>query len=292
MKFTDVLSTYSIQYRRRGESQHVTEGWIGLECPFCGKGTGKFGLGYNISGRYLTCWKCGPHSVVDTLKALTDLPIKKCFELVGEVDSERSVKEKPKGTLILPKGIKELLKPHKRYLRNREFDPVEIVNLWQVAGIGVNGGHLAWRIFIPVIYQGKMVSFTTRSLSDKGMRYIAAGRDEEAVPHKSLLYGEDYCTHSVIVHEGPTDAWATGPGAVATMGLGCTKAQLLRISKYPVRVICFDSDRKSQQRAAKLCRELEPFPGETYRVELSGKDAASSPKEEIQELRSKFLTGV
>ena len=69
------------------------------------------------------------------------------------------------------------------------------------------------------------------------------------------------------------------------MTVSYTRAQVERIAKYPVRVICFDSEKGAQDRALRLARELEVFPGETSNVRLSGKDAATSPKAETRELQ-------
>ena len=147
---------------------------------------------------------------------------------------------------------------------------------------------LPWRLFIPFHIHGEVVSWTTRSIGQNGLRYVSASSDQEKVNHKSILYGEDFCRHAVIVHEGPFDVWRTGPGAVATCGTGFSRSQLLRLSNYPVRVICFDNEKQAQQRATELCDLLEPFPGETIQVTLDAKDAAEASDKEINQLR-RFL---
>jgi len=119
---------------------------------------------------------------------------------------------------------------------------------------------------------------------------LSAGYEQEAVHHKTILYGADYARHAVIVHEGPTDVWATGPGAVATCGTGFTDAQVLALSRYAVRVACFDSSDAAQRRARELCDMLAPYPGETVRVVLeTGDDPAEAHPEELAELRRTFL---
>ena len=131
---------------------------------------------------------------------------------------------------------------HKRYLRERGFNPKEIHQLWLIGGIGL-AAKLAWRLFIPFIFDGKPVSWTTRAIGvSKRQKYISASPEQETVPHSELLYGEDYCRHSVVVCEGPLDAWAIGPGAVAVCGLVVTDAQVDRIAAYPVRAVCFDAE--------------------------------------------------
>jgi hypothetical protein len=195
----------------------------------------------------------------------------------------------PKGRLELPAGLVPLMKQHKRYLQGRGFDADDLVRLWGIQAIGL-AVDLAWRIFIPAYYQGQVVSWTTRSISDNvTSRYWSAGQDQESMPLKHLLYGEQYCQNTVIVTEGPLDAWAIGPGAVSVCGVSYTQQQVSRMVRYPTRVICFDNEPDAQRRALKLAESLSAFNGDTYNVLLSGKDAASSPKREIELLRREFL---
>jgi hypothetical protein len=285
MRFEDVLQDNHISYDTEG--RNCRPGWTQLDCPFC---QGVRYLGFNRAGNYLNCWRCGAHSVVETLAELTKQPVHVIKKLVGGLEKDRKVLIKPTGKLVLPRGIGDLQRAHLKYLEDkRRYDPAEIIRLWDVRGIGL-ASRLSWRLFIPIYFHGELVSWTTRAVRDDvTSRYISAGLMEEALPHKDLLYGEDYVRHAVIVHEGPLDVWRTGPGAVATCGVGYSPAQVLRLAKYPVRVICFDNETKAQRRASLLCDALEPFPGTTFNVELSRKDASASSKKAIARLRAEFL---
>ncbi len=286
MKFAEILTKYNIESKTEGS--HCRPGWLQINCPFCK--SDKFHMGYSLTDKYLNCWRCGFHSVVSTLVELTGLSFPKCKQLFNDLEIVYDKTEKPKGKLILPKGLTKLKDTHRLYLRNRNFDPKELQGIWKIQGICISNW-LSWRIFIPIIYRGKTVSWTTRSISDrKGItRYISAPTEMESIPHKTLLYGEDYCTDTIIIHEGPTDVWRIGPGATATLGLSYTQAQVNRMVNYPTRVVCFDNEKEAQKRASKLCDDLEVYPGETFNVVLSGKDPASSPIKEIEELRRRFL---
>jgi DNA primase len=197
---------------------------------------------------------------------------------------------KPSGRLKIPTDAGSMMKPHRNYVKGRGFTPSLIEEVYQVGGIGVSH-RLAWRLFIPIHYRGRMVSWTTRAIGNaQGPRYVSARPSEEAVSHRTLLYGEDLAGHSIVVVEGPIDAWAIGPGAVATMGLACTKDQIEKIAQHPSRAICFDSSEIAQKRARKVADQLKNFPGETDVVELeSGEDAAEADPEEIEELRKIYL---
>lgn len=211
--------------------------------------------------------------------------------MVGNLPEEHKFKSQPlRGTLQKPGGVKPLEIAHWEYLTNRDLDPIEIVELWDIAGTGQQR-FFPWRIYIPIYFRGEMVSWTSRTISNKREthRYLSAPAQWEIYPHKELLYGEDYCRHVCIVTEGCIDVWKIGPGATATCGTGYSTAQRLRISKYPIRVICFDSDPMAQFRAKRLCRGLTIYPGKTYNIQLTSKDAGEASKEEIKAIREEFL---
>lgn len=296
MTFTDVLDQHSVPYRRHGESPHVTEGWIGIECPYCGKGTGKFGLGYNLAKRYCTCWKCGPHKTSEVLAELTGLPQWECWKLLGGLDFEVVREHKVGGKLVVPFETFpiETCVAHCDYLKRRGFKPKELAKLWRIQATRMTNTRshsYAWRIYIPIFHRGEQVSWTTRTISSRrNVKYKAAEKGWEKMNHHDLLYGEDYAGQSVIVCEGPIDVWKIGPGAVATFGTSFSKQQVAKIAAYPVRAVCFDSEPEAQRRAKTLCDELAAFPGKTYKVRLdSGKDPGDADQEEILKIRSAFL---
>lgn len=297
MTFVDLLQQYDVPIKRHGESSKVTDGWVGLRCPFC-QHRSQDGddnlLGVNLARGAVKCWYCGPHGQAETLAALTEMPYRQALALVMATDRPLLLVDAPRtGKLRIPAGVGPMTAAHKNYLaRNRGIDPAYAAKVWGVQGIGVHP-RLGWRLFLPITLNGKVVSWTTRTIADRGQskRYMAAKQlEEESVPRRELLYGEDLVRHSIMVHEGPLDAIATGPGAVATMSLAYTKAQVLRISRYPVRAICFDSEPMAQQRARALADELAGFPGCTTVVELeTGADSADASPAERAELRRRFL---
>jgi len=280
-----VLEELEIPFKRPGESPHVSTGWLGLICPHCGQGSSNYGLGINTSSLAVKCWKCGKHRLYETLRICARIDAKRLGGVLLTLTAERPA-ERTLGAskCVLPAGVGPFGLPHKRFLRERGFDPVYVRDVWSVQGIGFAGTRYDWSLFMPAVLNGEVVSWCARGVGDD-KRYDAAKPEMEKVPLKSMLYGEHLCSHSVAVNEGQLDAWAVGPGGVATCGVGYTDMQLLRIAKFPVRLIVFDSEREAQKRAEELCRALAPFPGTTRNVVLSGKDASRSPKGEIKELR-------
>lgn len=287
MRVTDLLAQFDVKTVSAGEHHHAHEGWIQMDCPWCGRGSGGMHLGYSLSGGHMNCWRCGRHSFLDFLVEVSGLPRSKCLGLLkGLAPEGLTAPINKRGTLKLPKGLVPMGKRHRRYLeQERGLDADEMERLWDLRGLGV-GSKLGWRIFIPIYFQGRMVSWTTRALNDKGLRYVAARPEEEELNAKHLLFGEDYCRGSIVVFEGHLDVMAYGPGSAATGGLAITEAQVARIAKYPTRVICFDKERIAQRKAASLCDALAPMAGRTILAELSRKDASEADAAELEELRA------
>ena len=296
MEFTELLQTHNIPYARGGDHRHAREGWVQFDCPFCGVGTHKFHMGFSIDGGYVNCWRCGHHSVHNTIRHLLQLSYTQSRVVMRQIKFyDRPFPEQIKtagGTLKVPNGVGELKKVHRNYLRSRHFNPKEVFKLWELegtTGFGVDPKY-AWRIMIPIFYKGDQVSWTTRALGSSRPRYLSASPDQEVLSHKELLYGEDYCRHSVVVVEGPTDVWRIGPGAVATFGTNFSRAQVLKLSKYPHRIVCFDNNGPAQKAAKDLFDLLTPFPGSTFNVVLDSEDPGSASKKEVRRLKKSLLT--
>jgi len=291
MTLIELLQTYNIPYRESREHHHVTEGWVGIDCPWCSPGSGRFRLGYNQSSHAVSCWTCGRHSLTDLIHVLTGKSLTESKKLRDSIPRrarnwDLSLSE---GILRLPRGVGPMTECHWNYLRKRGFGPPEIERLWSVQGIGLEID-LAWRLFIPIKEKsGRVISWTTRSIGDASRRYVTAKSDQGILPAKSVLYGEEHTWHTAVIVEGPLDCWAIGPGAVATLGISYTKEQLDRMASYPTRVVCFDNEPEAQKRAKDLAQTLSGFPGRTHLVTLDAKDPASATKEEISQLRSIYL---
>ena len=288
MTYVEILQHLGIPHMESGH-HHCRPGWVQMDCPDCGQDSHKYHLGLNKAQGYLNCWVCGPKPLVATLAVLSGRPGGEVVALLRQAAPIReTVVVRPRGKFQPPDGVSDMLPAHRKYLTNRGFDPDEIAALWGVRGIGIQA-RLSWRLYIPIHYRHEPISWTTRAIGESRMRYISARPEQERMPLKTVLYGADMAGHAIVITEGPTDAWAIGPGGVATLGLNWTPEQLERMKQYPIRVVCFDNSREAQVRARKLTDYLSLFVGETYRVCLSGKDPASSPKHEIKELRKRFL---
>ena len=288
MDIEEVLTSLRIPFANSNH-HHVRSGWIGIDCPRCSPGWQKYRLGINRSNGKSSCWTCGVSNAPKMMALTSGQPLSAVLSLWHQIrfNYRTAKKEAVDRHLEIPKGVGPMQEAHRAYLLDRKFDPDAIENLWGVQGIGI-AVKLAWRLFIPIHdAEGMMVAWTTRSLNPNAdLRYITAKEEQSEVDVKSLLYGEHLVQDSMIVNEGPIDAWAWGPGGVSTLGVAYSAVQVARIAKYPLRCVCFDSTADAQKRAAHLCRQLAAFPGETHNILLeSAKDAAAADPEETAEVR-------
>jgi len=295
MTFEDFMMTHGVSVVTQGH-RHCRPGWVQLDCPQCGAGSGKYHLGYNMRGRYLHCWRCGRLPLVSTVAALTNETPKAIKAALSAFDDD-APEELPdkRGTLVLPKPLEDLMRPHRDYLRERGFDPREIAKHWGVRALGPVGVlkkpdgvrvNLAWRVFIPFTRDGETHSWTTRSLKpDATLRYISAPADCEMTNHKTMLYGEDFCGHAACAVEGPIDVWAGGFGFVGTAGTAYKREQVRRLSRFLVRGVCYDAEDEAQRHARELVEMLSVFPGKTYNFILDHKDPAEDMKHGGKDIR-------
>lgn len=286
MQLQELFEKRGIRFAIGGSHRHVRAGWLGVDCPWCG-GSDKYLLGINAQSLACVCWKCGTHSLASVLVEVARCTPSEGYGLVRELRGKSHVPiERIQGTLTLPKGIEDLLPQHKRYLTGRGFDWQQIVRLWGVRGFGLRSSKYKWRLFLPVMFRGKTVSWTTRTIGNAAdLKYLNSPPEQEAIPIKQTLYGLDYASGTIVLNEGPTDVWNVGPGAVACFGLNISAAQIQRIVKFPVRYVCFDNSTEAQIKAQRVCDLLSVFPGETYNIMMDAADPGSASKKEITQLR-------
>lgn len=282
MEIQELLDAHRIEYAESGH-HHCRPGWIQLqECPHCS--STNYHCGYNLRSGYFNCWSCGGHRAWPTLQAM-DIPIQIIREFLGGTRSMLPNVFKVRGKLVLPKRLGPLLPAHQRYLASRGLEWPELERAWLLQGLGI-APPLSWRIFIPILEGERLVSWTSRAIGETvKQRYISASAEQESRNHKELVYGVDYCLHSIVIVEGPVDVWRIGPGAGGLFGTSYTQAQVLRLSSIPYRFICFDSERKAQAQAMELMEQLAGFPGETVNIRLESKDPGSASVREIKRIR-------
>lgn len=287
-----ILNQFNVPYKTFGDHHHTTRGWISMDCVYCSPNSHKYRLGIEITTGRTNCWSCGIKNGAETLSILCNISKSEAID-IWKRTLRLQTKDIPyRGRLKMLAGIEDLMPQHRAYLKNRRgLDPDEISKLWGVKCTGITV-RLPWSLFIPIHDEkGQIVSWTTRSIGlTNTRRYITARKEEEAISLKSVLYGSHLARSTIVIVEGPIDAWTIGPGAVATCGVGFNQVQRSLMSQYSYRAVCFDSDYDAQKRAERLCKQLSASVGVTENIVLeSGSDPSDADSNEILEIREKYL---
>ncbi len=266
MNIISLLNDFNIPYQEEGKN--ISGGWIGLSCPFCNDTSTH--LGYNLEDNYFSCWRCGGHPLALTVSKLLGVSVDQAKHLIRQYGITLPDKKKPEikkeevKILQYPSGMTEIQKSHRQYLIRRKFDPDYIVREWNIKGIGPYGKldniDYRYRIILPVIWNKKEVSFTSRDITDKhNLRYITCPGGREIINHKHILYGkQESWKETGICVEGPTDVWRLGPLSFATFGIKFTMEQVRVMSQNFKRiVVLFDNETQAQAQASDLVAELK-----------------------------------
>ena len=281
-------------YQDRGISfqlpghKHVSAGWVGTPCPFC-TGNPGYHLGYctdpssQYAGKFV-CYRCGGGKrFIPTLSSLLGINEAEALQIATEYHMEGSPTVTPRRERILaprcllPIGTESMGKRHKNYLSSRNFDPDYLEREWGLQGTGPTGAYKQ-RIIIPIEYQGKLVTYQGRDITDKSkMKYKACLPTDEARPIKHCLYGIDKVDpkRGCVVVEGVADVWRLGPGAVAVFGVKYEEAQVRLLAKFRRVFILFDSEERDPQageQARKLRGELSILGVDVYNIDLEEGD--------------------
>src|SRR5690606_9825552 len=193
-------------------------------------------LGINTRSLGANCWRCGPHPIKEILQSLgaSKQALARLFRGMHDAPERPTDRRKATGQYRPPRSVPlhEAPPVFRKYLKRRNLNPEEVAELWGVQAIPPPTKY-NWRLFITVVYHGRAISWTTRSIDPDcphSLRYLSSPPERELQPIQSVVYGKDYCQHAIIVVEGPVDAWRIGPGAVATFGLTLSSSQISQIA--------------------------------------------------------------
>jgi len=245
-----LFSDFGIEYDESGGD------WINIQCPHCDD-SGHH-LGINIFNQYANCWKCGGHNLEYTIKKILRIPNITLSELLTKYSTRFAVFRKVNAkssvvdNVILPGRALE--RRHQKYLINRGFDPDFLVEKYHLLGTGVADGLWNFRIIIPIIYRGRVVSFQGRAIHKNMDRYRTLEAEKSIINPKHILFNLDNCPgEKIIITEGPFDAMRLGDGVAATLGIGMSREQIeLLSSKYRTVYCVFDPEKMAQKRAEKI----------------------------------------
>lgn len=220
------------------------------------------------------------------------MPTNKTFELVknyGIVRSNYKKADKSKKEFKLPFGVGSLKATHTQYLKNRGFNPDKIEKVWGVKGTGplsyLDKLDYRFRLFIPINWNGEMVSFDTRDVTGLAeAKYKACPVDMEIIERKKIVYGnQEAWGDTGIGVEGPTDVWRLGEQSFAVSGISYTQEQVKEIAKIFKKVaVVFDGgvnkgeETQAKKQAKKLVKDLQFRNVDAYIVPIKGDPGAMS----------------
>ena len=291
-----LLTKYKINYRTSGPQ--VTSGWVNIRCPFCGD-AGEH-LGYSPKLDLFTCWRCGVKNKWRVISKLLNASEDKVTAVLDEFykvgnDNEKFVKMSE--TCQLPENERKLLPSHKRYINGRGFDPDYLEKTWGLVSCG-NYGNYRNRIIIPIYYDGRLVSFHSRSIkSNTEIKAKACPQQDEVIRHKELLYGFDRVPgNTVIVSEAPFDKWRWGDEGVATFGIKWTEHQVALLSCFSNIFLIFDSnivdgiekEKTAQKQAEELSDRLAIW-NKVWLITDLGCDPADLSQRRANRIKQGFL---
>lgn len=250
-----------VSYTQSGKN--ISQNWIGINCPFCDDTSNHCGV--NTQSKAFSCWRCGSKgNITKLIMALENktygqiIPILKQF---GKEDKKYELSVKIKGTVsqlreLVERETEPLTKAHAGYLRDRKFDPDELVRLYKIRSCKPVSAY-KHRILIPYFVGKEIYTFTTRDVSGlSNTKYVHCPINQSVKAPKEILYNVDNCKDSCLVVEGATDVFRIGSGSVSLSGIQYTTSQLLVLAKFKQVFLLFDPEEKAQEMAIQLGKDL------------------------------------
>ena len=290
-----LFKDYRIPYWTEGKN--VSPGWVNTKCCFCDDTSNH--LGWNRSGKYTTCWKCGVHSVQSAIQHLLRVDWARVNQIIWEYSSDVSghtqISDKvAKAQHVTPPG-KPLTKFHRDYLTNRRFDPDELIHKYHILGTGPfdswEGIDYKLRVIIPIYFNGEVVSFQGRDITGKQEeRYKGCPVEKSVINIKHILYNFDSIKFKkVVVLEGIFDVWRMGSGFVSSFGTTMTPSQINLLSEMDEIIFLFDNEVEAQDKAKVYAKQLASLGKVVHIVDVdTGKDPGEYTDEEVRQVKQEL----
>jgi len=135
-----LFNDLDISYSESGKN--VSEGWIGVQCPFCGDHSNH--LGVNIDSKVISCFSCG--TTGNVIKYLSEVfsSYHKAINIIKK-NIPRELREvatytKEKREFKWPIHMtSEMPDQHYQYLKKRKFNPEELHKKYNLRYVGPIG---------------------------------------------------------------------------------------------------------------------------------------------------------
>ena len=257
MNFEKLFTDYKIEFSNRSN-----RGWTNVCCPHCDDKT--LNGGFNNAGNYYHCWKCGGHDFKRTLSLVTRVPESQIDDLIqqyqGRTTLLNQLNKKKAKALKLELPTNTFTPAERHYLKSRNFSPSELHRKYGLVGGGMTGPW-KFRIIIPLILDGQIVSWTGRSILSKKKleelkipRYKNLSIEQSVMDPKSVLYNLDNCKKKIaVLTEGAFDVMRLGDDFFCSFGTELTQSQIAMIKdRFEKIYIMFDNEEKAQAKARKF----------------------------------------
>jgi hypothetical protein len=292
------LDDKRIPYSESGKN--ISQGWIGLACPFCGDHSTH--LGINLDSKATKCWRCPAKGIMSLVMHIEACHIRAAYDILGRyqdpglIGTSRPVAHTRGDTLGFPETFtKDFPDPHTSFMQRRNFLPSQkYITLYDLYACHIDPDW-SYRLIAPIYLRNRMVSFVARDVTDlSDMPYINCPNKDSIIPVKSTLYNVDSVQDTVLIVEGILDVWRIGKGAVCTFGTAWTKEQVALLTNLPhgplkSAYVMFDAEEEAQEQADSLALALASFVRRVEVLELTLGDPADLTEDEVKELKREIF---
>lgn len=301
MDFRRLFDDYRVPY-----SLKVNKGWINANCPWCDVHIDSFNLGFNPKDDYCTCWKCGAHGLYEALGRLLNCSAREARSITRDYEGRSALadmlnnKTSRAVKLELPGG--DFTVGERKYLEKRGFNPDFLREKYGVCGGGV-AGEWKYRIIIPLVYKGRLVSWTARSILGREQikalqipRYKNLSVEKSVIDPKHVLFNLDNCNgSSVILTEGAMDVMRGGDDVCCSFGTSVTETQIgILVERFRKVFILFDNEHEAQDKARKYGAKLSALGVDVEVVDAFSdygrNDMGDCTEAEVLEIKKELLT--
>jgi hypothetical protein len=277
--------------------------WINIDCPYCDEEKGHYNLGFNCGGNYYHCWKSiHSYPLTKVLSDVLSISQSEVKSILSEYEGGATIVKKEKFSKVkyLELPTDTFTSVERKYLKSRNFDPKYLYKKYNIVGGGIDGPW-KFRIIIPVYYQGKLMSWTGRSiLSKKKLKELGIPRYknlsiEKSVKNiKELFFNIDNCkSDTVVLTEGAFDVLRFDGNAICSMGTELTEGQInLLANRFRKIFILFDNEPEAQEKARKFGLQLSSIGVDVEIVnayeDFGKNDMGECSKKEIEMIKNEL----
>lgn len=311
----EYLTSQEVHFKEEGEN--IGMGSVGICCPSCGDDN--YHMGIDVDTKLYNCWKCEEQgNLVKLIMLLEDCSTTSAFTRIKDGQYEKVIdrknfQEQVQELLTQFSTIEEMAKPEKKklevpfthhlheldeqfifdrmflkFIKERNYSPEELAE-WGIVAEVV--GEYGYRLMFPVTYEGEIVSYLGRTVSNDKTKYKNCSNDTAIISMRKLLYGYDYITKgqdSLVICEGVFDTIRFGKGvAVGIFGKDMSVDQMALLCSLDIRKeIWIALDGEALYDADKIAKNLKPLVNAQVKILVleSGKDPDNYPREELLEM--------